>query len=126
MSTRSTSTTAYSYRVTYMAYYYSNSSMGPTGCGKTRSAYESTPSGLPKPYFVVMPAQWWDGYNGQDTIIFDDFYGQIRMADMLRYLDGYPVQLLSKEDLYGLSGLRYILLATLILIAGILLYLLRR
>ena len=66
---------------------------GPTGCGKTRSAYESTPSGLPKPYFVVMPAQWWDGYNGQDTIIFDDFYGQIRMADMLRYLDGYPVQL---------------------------------
>ena len=34
-----------------------------------------------------------DGYNKQDTIIFDDFYGQIRMADMLRYLDGYPVQL---------------------------------
>ena len=63
---------------------------GPTGCGKTRSAYESC---TPPPYFVVMPAQWWDGYTGQDTIIFDDFYGQIRMADMLRYLDGYPVQL---------------------------------
>lgn len=62
---------------------------GPTGTGKTRSAYESCPD----PYFVVMPGQWWDGYTGQDTIIFDDFYGQIKMADMLRYLDGYPIQL---------------------------------
>lgn len=62
---------------------------GPTGTGKTRTAYESCPD----PYFVVMPGTWWDGYTGQDTIIFDDFYGQIRMADMLRYLDGYPIQL---------------------------------
>lgn len=65
---------------------------GPTGVGKTRTAFESTGE-LPKPYFVVMPATWWDGYEGQDSIIFDDFYGQIRLADMLRYLDGYPLQL---------------------------------
>ena len=94
---------------------------GPTGCGKTRSAYESCPD----PYFVVMPAQWWDGYNKQDTIIFDDFYGQIRMADMLRYLDGYQSNSLSKEDLYGLTGHMYGLLLIVILILGILLYQLR-
>lgn len=62
---------------------------GSTGVGKTRTAYESCAD----PYFVVMPGTWWDGYDRQDTIIFDDFYGQIRLADMLRWLDGYPVQL---------------------------------
>lgn len=65
---------------------------GKTGTGKTRTAFESTGS-APKPYFVVMPATWWDGYEGQDSVIFDDFYGQIRLSDMLRYLDGYPLQL---------------------------------
>lgn len=65
---------------------------GTTGTGKTRAAFSSKCADGRNPYFVVLPAQWWDGYEGQDTIIFDDFYGQVRLADMLRYLDGYPLQ----------------------------------
>lgn len=66
---------------------------GETGRGKTRTAFESKCADGRDPYFIVLPAQWWDGYDGQDTIIFDDFYGQVKVADMLRYLDGYPLQL---------------------------------
>lgn len=70
---------------------------GPTGVGKTRAAVESGGS----PYFVVMPGTWWDGYEGQDTIIFDDFYGQIRHGEMLRWLDGYAVQIPVKGGFTG-------------------------
>jgi len=62
---------------------------GSPGSGKTKKAFSSCDN----PYFVVMPADWWDGYDGQDTIIFDDFYGQVKISDMLRYLDRYPLQL---------------------------------
>ena len=63
---------------------------GKTGVGKTRTAFESTSAGEPSPYFVKGNAQWWDGYTGQDSIIFDDFYGQVSFAEMLRLCDGYP------------------------------------
>nr|QXP07656.1 MAG: replication associated protein [Arizlama virus] len=66
---------------------------GPTGCGKTRTAFASKCADGRNPYIVTTNGQWWDGYDGQDTIIFDEFYGQIRCADMLRWLDGYPLQL---------------------------------
>lgn len=68
---------------------------GPTGSGKTRAAMDSVQD--PLDIFIVHSGgQWWDGYTGQDTILFDDFYGQIRCADMLRYLDGHPLQLAVK------------------------------
>lgn len=64
--------------------------VGPTGCGKTRKAT----SGPPGSYFM-MPlndkVMWYDGYEGEDTIIFDDFYGGIQHCKFLRLLDGYIV-----------------------------------
>lgn len=64
---------------------------GRTGTGKTRTAFESCDD----PYFVLLcdNAKWWDGYEGQETVIFDDFYGQVKPDFMLRLLDGYPCQL---------------------------------
>lgn len=32
-------------------------------------------------------------YNGEDTIVFDEFRSQLRISDMLNYLDGYPLML---------------------------------
>lgn len=34
--------------------------------------------------------QWWDGYWRHDNVIIDDFYGWIRLDEMLRILDRYP------------------------------------
>lgn len=39
---------------------------------------------------------WWDGYDGQTAILFDDFYGGVPYGSFLRYLDGYPVRLAVK------------------------------
>ena len=36
------------------------------------------------PYVVHPNAKWWDGYDGQDTILFDEFYGHIDLEVMLR------------------------------------------
>lgn len=60
---------------------------GPTGTGKTRMCYESQPL----LYEVRQNGLWWDGYVDQKCILFDEFYGDIKIKDMLRWLDGYPV-----------------------------------
>lgn len=65
---------------------------GKTGTGKTRMAMDSVDE-VSKIHIVHSDGQWWDGYDGQDVILFDDFYGQIKIATMLRYLDGHPLQL---------------------------------
>lgn len=65
---------------------------GKTGTGKTRMAMDSVDDPT-KIHIVHSDGQWWDGYDGQDSILFDDFYGQIKLCTMLRYLDGHPLQL---------------------------------
>lgn len=62
---------------------------GATGVGKTRRCHAEAP-GL---YCVRGHGEWWDGYECQDAILFDEFYGAIRIAHMLRWLDGYRVAL---------------------------------
>lgn len=61
---------------------------GKTGVGKTRRCVAAEP-GL----YIVDNYPWWDGYTGQSTILFDEFYGQIKVSHMLRLLDGYTLQL---------------------------------
>lgn len=58
---------------------------GPTGCGKTRYAHEQGMS-----VYVKDETKWWDGYHGQDIILFDDFRGGIMFNTMLKILDRYP------------------------------------
>lgn len=62
---------------------------GDPGTGKTRHCYEQDP----ELYSVRGKAEWWDAYEGQKTILFDDFSGQVSRTEMLRLLDGYPLQL---------------------------------
>lgn len=35
---------------------------------------------------------WLDGYEGQETILIDDFRGWISFSALLHILDGYPLQ----------------------------------
>lgn len=60
---------------------------GDAGTGKTRKAVEDTSPN----YFILEQGErvWFDGYEGEDTLIIDDFYGWIKYGQLLRILDGY-------------------------------------
>lgn len=62
---------------------------GPSGTGKSTSAYEiAGQSSYPKP-----GGKWWDGYDGQTDVIWDDYRGDNYPAsDLYRLLQPYPVR----------------------------------
>lgn len=63
---------------------------GEAESGKTRKAYETDPD-----LYRLMPSTplWWDGYAGQETVLIDDYYGEIQYSFFLQLLDGYKFQL---------------------------------
>jgi len=64
---------------------------GDTGTGKTRGIMEKY--GYDKVYRVTDYSHPFDGYMGQDVILFEEFRSSLHLGDMLKYLDGYPVVL---------------------------------
>ena len=64
---------------------------GDTGAGKTRSVMETY--GYSKVYQITDYAHPFDGYKGQNVIIFEEFRSSLKIDDMLKYLDVYPLQL---------------------------------
>lgn len=60
---------------------------GKTRAGKTRFCMEQDPNLYKQD--CKNDKLWFDGYQGEKTILFDDFYGQVKIADMLKYLEGY-------------------------------------
>lgn len=64
---------------------------GITGSGKTRGVMEEF--GYSNVYRVTDYLHPFDGYSGQDVILFEEFRSSLRIDDMLKYLDGYPVEL---------------------------------
>ncbi len=64
---------------------------GDTGVGKTRKIMEQY--GYSNVYRVTNYAHPFDGYKGQDVIIFEEFRSSLPVSDMLIYLDGYPTVL---------------------------------
>lgn len=64
---------------------------GDTGSGKTRSVMDKY--GYSNVYRVTDYLHPFDGYNGQDIIIFEEFRSSFRIQDILSYLDGYPLML---------------------------------
>lgn len=64
---------------------------GDSGAGKTRSVMEQY--GYSNVYRVTDYAHPFDGYKGQDIVVFEEFRSSLSIGDMLNYLDGYPVDL---------------------------------
>lgn len=63
---------------------------GPTGTGKTFTAVTENPGAHVQ---SATMGQWWNGYTGQDTIIFDEFRGSDYPFKMLLKLtDRYPLK----------------------------------
>lgn len=66
--------------------------VGKTGCGKTRHVYDQYGG---SDDFYALPVSkdfWFDGYDGESVVLLDDFVGQFPLAQVLRLLDRYPVQ----------------------------------
>ncbi len=61
---------------------------GPPDTAKTTWAYDKFPDLYAVP---VGKNLWWDNYHGEDTVLMDDFSGQMRLVDLLRVLDKFPV-----------------------------------
>lgn len=61
---------------------------GPTGTGKTRTAMEQATYKIEGSHL-----NWWDGYDGDTTILIDEFANQIPITEMLNILDGYQLRL---------------------------------
>ncbi len=67
---------------------------GPTETGKSRKAWEIAGEDA----FVLMPPNvkggpvWFDGYDGQKSMIIEEFYGWIRWGFLLTLLDRYPMR----------------------------------
>lgn len=64
---------------------------GETGSGKTRYVMETY--GYENVYRVTDYDHPFDGYRGQDVIVFEEFRSSLKVQDMLNYLDGYPCEL---------------------------------
>lgn len=64
---------------------------GKTGVGKTRTVMEQY--GYANVYHVTDYSHPFDDYKGQDVLMFDEFRDSLPIADMLKYLDGYPLML---------------------------------
>ena len=64
--------------------------VGKTGCGKTRTA-NLIAEFVGDSYWQDC-SQWWNGYDGQDVVIVDEFRGQYEPSFLLKLLDRYPMK----------------------------------
>lgn len=68
--------------------------VGKTGCGKTRTA--SLISQFVGDTYWHDCSQWWNGYDGQELVILDEFRGQFEPSQVLRLLDRTPYKVPTK------------------------------
>lgn len=63
---------------------------GKTGTGKTRLATEEHKNAFLINGFAL---DWWDGYNGEETLIIDEYANDVKITVLLKLLDGYQMRL---------------------------------
>lgn len=74
--------------------------IGPTGVGKSRFVHHVA-STFDLSIWVHPGGNWFDGYDGQDIALFEEFRGDIEIGKFLQVLDRYPVNVPIK------GGFRY-------------------
>ena len=63
---------------------------GETGIGKTYGIFKM----FPDAYRPVIAGEklWFDGYNGEKTLLLDELRGNIKLSYLLQILDPYPLK----------------------------------
>lgn len=72
---------------------------GPTGTGKSRCCREKYPNAYWK-----SNSKWWDGYEGQEHVVIDEFYGWFPYDFILRLLDRYPLNVETKGGIVAFTS----------------------
>lgn len=62
--------------------------VGTTGLGKTREAMKHAEYKI-----EGSKLQWWDGYEGEQCILIDEYDSQVPITELLNLLDGYQLRL---------------------------------
>jgi hypothetical protein len=76
---------------------------GKPGTGKSRAVHQHYPDAYWK-----NANKWWDGYQGQETVVLDDLGGAFLYEHLKRWADRYPVIGEVKGSSIGLSYKRFI------------------
>lgn len=80
---------------------------GKTGTGKSRWAWENYPDLYEKATF-----KWWDGYDGQETVLIDDFRADYcKFHELLKLLDRYKYRGEIKGGTVEVTAKRFIITA---------------
>lgn len=68
---------------------------GPTRCGKTRKYLYDKDNNFKNDVFKINcnNLNWFDGYEGEKTIVFDEFKNQVKLTQFLDLLDGHLCRL---------------------------------
>jgi hypothetical protein len=65
---------------------------GVTGSGKSHMAFHD----YPEAYRKTIPGKWWEGYKGEQCVVFEEFNPtedkELRLPELLKILDKYPYQ----------------------------------
>ena len=83
---------------------------GPPGVGKTRRALEEAGEGA---YWLTKPqgsgTVWFDGYDGHEVVVIDEFYGWIPRDLLQRMCDRYPLLVQTKGGTVSFTAKRIII-----------------
>lgn len=82
---------------------------GQSGTGKSTRARKEYPNA----YWLTKPSQntstvWWQGYSGEEVVVFDEFYGWIPYDLLLRILDFYQVTVEKKGSSAKLAAKTFV------------------
>lgn len=79
---------------------------GPSGTGKSRFVASMWPDA----FWKIPGEKWWDGYDGHETVVLDDFKdGDLRLTDLQRLLDRYPLWVEVKGGAVPMLAKRYVI-----------------
>jgi len=78
--------------------------IGPSGCGKTKHVRESYPDAYWHP-----GGKWWDDYDGESVVIFDEFYGhKLSFSQLLNVLDWGQIRIETKGSSAQLAATTFV------------------
>lgn len=77
--------------------------VGPAGCGKSEKVWSH---GIDKVCTIAatQTGVWWDVYDGEEIILFDEFCGQIPYSTLLNLTDRYPFTVPKKRSTVQFTG----------------------
>lgn len=94
--------------------------IGDAGMGKTEAAKAEAAAWGGGTYWLTLEGGmggkvWWDGYEGEENIIIDEFHCQIRLDDFKRLIDSSPLRVPYKGGYHNFLGKRIWILSNMIL-----------